>query len=286
MKINEILLRDPFILPYEGVYYMYGSRTFREPGQKQLGFDVYNSTDLVNWSEPVCILDNTGDLEGYHKFWAPEVYCYNGKFYLFASVASLENDLHSTWIFVSDTPDGKFSIHNQVMLTPKDWNCIDGTLYIEDDIPYMIFVRQWTQVKDGAMYAVQLSDDFTRPIGEPKLLFNASQANWAKKFNDGDYVTDGPFLFKEDGVLYMLWSSYSMRGYEESIAYSESGLLYGEWKQTNKLLYDGDGGHGMLFEDFNGSRKLVLHSPNMKPASPVVFDFIKTGIGNYECKSL
>ena len=46
MKFSEIHMRDPFILPYEGVYYLYGTRSFHDTG-----FDVYTSTDLLNWSE-------------------------------------------------------------------------------------------------------------------------------------------------------------------------------------------------------------------------------------------
>jgi len=41
MKLNEINIRDPFILPYGGKYYMYGSRGF-----EAIGFDVYISEDL------------------------------------------------------------------------------------------------------------------------------------------------------------------------------------------------------------------------------------------------
>ena len=28
------------------------------------------------------------------------------------------------------------------------------------------------------------------------------------------------------------------------------------------LLYDKDGGHGMVFETFEGERKILLHTPN------------------------
>ena len=55
MKREEIRIRDPFILPYEGKYYMYGSRVgdpcATSPWGAQRGFDVYVSADLENWSE-------------------------------------------------------------------------------------------------------------------------------------------------------------------------------------------------------------------------------------------
>lgn len=34
MKFNEIHIRDPFILPHEGTYYLYGTRG-KMPGKRQ-----------------------------------------------------------------------------------------------------------------------------------------------------------------------------------------------------------------------------------------------------------
>ena len=48
MRLDEIHIRDPFILTDGGKYYMYG--TGKHTGG--LGFDVYTSDDLVSWSEP------------------------------------------------------------------------------------------------------------------------------------------------------------------------------------------------------------------------------------------
>ena len=53
MKLNEINIRDPFILPYEGKYYMYGTRvkiTEAYPTRwgEQHGFDVYISEDYMD----------------------------------------------------------------------------------------------------------------------------------------------------------------------------------------------------------------------------------------------
>lgn len=53
MKCEEIRIRDPFILPYEGKYYMYGTGC---PGADNIDegrqFWCYISEDLENWSEP------------------------------------------------------------------------------------------------------------------------------------------------------------------------------------------------------------------------------------------
>lgn len=45
MKLNEINIRDPFILKEKNIYYLYGTRA-KNFGQNVGGFDVYKSTDL------------------------------------------------------------------------------------------------------------------------------------------------------------------------------------------------------------------------------------------------
>ena len=41
MKSNEINIRDPYILPYEGKYYLYGTRSETAFVGQAYGFDVY-----------------------------------------------------------------------------------------------------------------------------------------------------------------------------------------------------------------------------------------------------
>ena len=49
MFLNEINLRDPFILADNGRYYLYGTRGSVKFGEAY-GFDVYVSDNLENWS--------------------------------------------------------------------------------------------------------------------------------------------------------------------------------------------------------------------------------------------
>ena len=63
MKREDINIRDPFILPYEGKYYLYGSRGSEVWEDNATGLDVYVSDDLENWSEPKEIFTRTADLQ-------------------------------------------------------------------------------------------------------------------------------------------------------------------------------------------------------------------------------
>ena len=202
MKFADINIRDPFILMENGRYYMYGTRAKntweRQPLQK-LGFDVYVSDDLEDWSEPKEIFSYKDGFWGTTQYWAPEVHKYNGKFYM---LATFKGDAYhrGTAILECDTPDGTFKEHSNGAVTPSDWECLDGTLYVEDGVPYIIFCHEWMQINDGTVCARQLSPDLREAVGEPILLWRASDAAWKHDIGNGKgcFVTDGPFIIKND----------------------------------------------------------------------------------------
>ena len=270
MKLQDIHIRDPFILLEGGRYYLYGSRG-NEAWGKATGLDVYESNDLVSWSGPSVVFTPPEGFWADMHFWAPEVHQYHGKFYMFVSFKS-ETACRGTQILVADTPKGPFTLHSDGPVTPRDWECLDGTLYIDrDGKPYMVFCHEWLQVKDGEMCAVRLSDDLKQAVGEPFLLFRASEPDWALK-DKTEFVTDGPWMYRTaSGKLLMLWSSSAANGYVEAIAYSDNGDVTGRWQHQKQLLFDQDGGHGMIFTSKEGKLFFILHNPNNSPMErPVI----------------
>ena len=110
--------------------------------------------------------------------------------------------------------------------------------------------------------------NLTRPVAEPKLLFHASEAPWIRQTSRGAYVTDGPFLFNENGKLNMIWSSFIDGKY--AVLHSEADELLGKWTHLQPWLSE-DGGHAMLFTDFNGVKRISFHTPNNAPLERAVF---------------
>lgn len=261
MKLKEINLRDPFVLPEDGKYYLYGSRGSSD-FDKMLGFDVYLSNDLENWSNPTEVFSASEDFWATKCFWAPEVHKYQGKYYMLASFKS-DVACRGVQILVSDTPDGRFIPLTDKPITPQNWECLDGTLYIDKSgNPYMVFCHEWLQVHNGEIYAVELSRDLKCTVSKPFLLFKASEPVWASKGKE-DYVTDGPFMYRtESGRLLMLWSSLVNDSYVEAISYSDDDEITGTWEHLNEPLFEKDGGHGMIFQSFEGQKYFICHCPN------------------------
>ncbi|HSI84365.1 MAG: glycoside hydrolase family 43 protein [Candidatus Methylacidiphilales bacterium] len=276
---QQIQIRDPYIVPVQSEdgkdqrYYMFGTTgtTFWN-SPKDSGFDpteecfdAFSSTDLQNWDGPFRIFTRPPDFWADHNFWAPEVHQYQGRWYMFASFKALDK-CRGTQILVSDNILGPYVPHSDGPVTPHEWECLDGTLFIDKaGMPWMVFCHEWVQVQDGKVCAMQLSPDLRQSAGEPVMLFRASEAPWTV-VNSGtlNRVTDGPFLHRtESGALLMLWSSVGARGYAIGYARSVSGDILGPWMQEHEPVMGEDGGHGMLFRTFGGQLMCCLHCPNV-----------------------
>ncbi len=275
MKLEEINIRDPYVLTLDGQYYLYGTRGATCWGEAD-GFDVYTSKDMEHWDGPFECFHNDGTFWADKNYWAPEVHAYQGKLYMLASFKR-DGLCRGTAILKADSPMGPFVPHSDGRVTPPDWECLDGTLYVSPaGKPYIVFAHEWVQVGDGEVCALPLSEDLSRADGDPILLFHASDAEWARLVHhrssgrDG-YVTDGPSVWRtEDGKLLVLWASFSDEGYTEGVAVSDNGDVTGHFTQVEPL-FRRDGGHGMIFRDQSGQMYLTLHTPNVHLQEHPVF---------------
>lgn len=261
-------LRDPFVLVEGDTYYLYGT-----------GVAQAADWDNTAW---VCYVNDSGRLDGewrpvplpYHlppdaqkNFWAPEVHRYNGAYYLFGTYYSSATGRRGSAVLKSSCPTGPFTPISVGHITPKEWDAIDATLYVDKDgQPWMVFVHEWVCTEDGVgrMCAARLSADLSHMISPPVELFRADAPPWTDRA-----VTDGCFLYTTAaGDLLMTWSNFDEDGYVVAVAHSQNGRPDGAWTHEAAPLYkrgtvDGhDGGHGMVFTALDGQLYLCLHSPN------------------------
>ena len=271
--IRDIHISDPFILadPVSKRYYTYsGMADFKRFPNLEGGgarFFVFESEDLINWKEPAVCFEQ-GDFWADKDYWAPEVHIWKGKYYLISSFRAA-GTYRRCQCLAADSPKGPFRQIKQAPVTPEGWQCLDGTLYADrKGAPWMVFCHEWLQVNDGQICAVPLSTDLGEAIGDPIILFRASDAPWRAKqirVNGHGFVTDGPFLHRmKNGSLIMLWSNFcETGGYTTGYAISQSGDIQGPWIQQNDALYALDGAHSMLFNTFEGQLIMALHCPNV-----------------------
>lgn len=279
LLLPQMHLHDPYIVAGEAsrTYYLFTRNEPAMTGDPALGTMMYTSRDLKHWTRPRVVFrlptSGTWAKEG---SWAPEVHAWKGKYYLFSTFHDSTARLppigrrkpyrRGTVLAVADRIDGPYTLVNGgEPIAPKEMMTLDGTLYVDPQgRPWYVYAHEWLQTTVGTIEAMPLRDDLT-PAGEPRVLFRADEAGWARgqKQPEGDtvYVTDGPEFYRTTGgQLMMLWSSYGEKGYVQALARSKSGGVEGPWEQLGPLVKR-DSGHGMLFRAFDGRLMMVLHRP-------------------------
>ena len=206
LSTSEIQIRDPFVLPepQDGFYYLFGTtdkNCWKGAGE---GFDCYRSQDLSQWEGPIPAFRPPPSFWETQNYWAPEVHRFNDRYYMFASFKA-DRRYRGTQILTATAAAGPYVPLTDGPVTPADWEGLDGTLHVDSaGNPWIVFCQEWVQVHNGAIYAMQLSPDLKQPVGRPVFLFNASEAPWVRRMGWAGagqsrfptYVTDGPFLFR------------------------------------------------------------------------------------------
>ena len=270
VSIDTMELRDPFIVfdKEERVYYMTGT-----------GGHMWTSKNLRQWTGPYNILelDTTMWMGSNPTIWAPEIHKFKGKYYYMATftrydviidtVAGRDIPRRSCQLFVSDRLQGPYKpIVAERPLLRADQPALDAT-FCDDELGagYIIYGHEWIQNWDGTVQIIRLSDDFSKQVGEPFVMFTASQNPWSsgvdslgnKSFSP---VMDAPFLFDtEGGKLGILFSTYIDDEYTVGVAYSTMYGLNGPWEIEPEPLLRGKQGHPMLFKDFDGTLVMAVH---------------------------
>lgn len=293
VRLSDVRMRDVCVLADEATKTYYAVSSTRVPGGGP-AVRAYTSKDLLTWEGPHIIFRTPPGFWGagvnIKGIWAPELIAYKGKYYLFLTfdTDSLFPEQWRDWlprvkrgsqVLVGDSPLGPFKPFQNRSTLPADMMTLDGTLWVEDGVPYMVFAHEWVQIKDGTIEMIRLKDDLSETVGEPARLFAGSDAPWGRKSPQwGCWVTDAPYLYRSKaGKLLMIWSSFGVGGYTVGVASSTSGRLRGPWVQQAEPLFAEDGGHGMIFKRFDGQLMLVLHQPNKERERARLFELEDTG---------
>ncbi|MCZ2258579.1 glycoside hydrolase family 43 protein [Sporosarcina sp. G11-34] len=279
IKTSDIHMRDPFVFSYvkENKYYLFGTTFADGIGDQEPVFEVYVGEDLVNWEGPYVAFQPPKGFWGVRHYWAPEVFEIDERFYMFATFKGGIGEHRGSGILVADHPAGPYTPHSNGPITPKEWECLDGTFYEDDEgLRWMIYCHEWTQEYEGKIKAIRLTDDMKESLGESTEILNAAHMKWIRYFGDPrikkeGYLTDAPFMYRaKNGELLLLWSSYSIPnygdkgygGYTVAIARSRSGNIHGPWIHEDLLLMDRNSGHSSLFRGLGDRLYISTHFPD------------------------
>ena len=271
---DSIRMSDPAILADKktGMYYMTGT-----------GGMMWRSKDLNLWEGPfrVTKFDKHSWMGPHPMIWAAEPYVIDGIYYLFATFTNrdvkIDNvrgnviERRACQVLKAYNPMGPYKAFGDSTYLPANRPTLDGTYWRDTDgKPYMVFCGEWLQNWNGTIEKIELKPDLSGTVGEPKVLFRASDSPWSRERVHDEHgktkitwnkVTDGPWLFRTGtGRLGILWTSWVFDIYTQGVAYSESGTLDGPWIQEPEPITPPNFGHSMLFQRFDGQWMMSVHS--------------------------
>ena len=256
---TPILLADPTIFYHDGTYYLYGT----SGNDKNLGFEVYVSKNLKSWKRS----DKNdgyalkkGESYGDIGFWAPQVFEFEGMFYM-AYTANEHIAIAS-----SASPLGPFT-----QTEKKDLQApvkqIDPYVFIDDDgKKYLYHVRL---TEGNRLYVAELKDDFSGIKEETLTYCFHAEEPWENTQNVDWTVSEGPAIIKHQGLYYFIYSANDFRNPDYAVGYAVSESPMGPWtKSTSNPIFDkadagiNGSGHGDFFVDAKGKLRYVLHTHN------------------------
>ncbi len=229
---------DPFVMRYNGKYYLYPSTADGRGGIK-----VYESTDLVNWTyRGFAVAESEPTSVGAY---APEVVYYNGYFYMCQSRAG-----QGHYIYRSESPTEGFTLVSTSELPEGDLNRgnlgmgIDGSFYISDDGELYLL---HTSTPSGLKYnkITDVSSITPSTLGPTKTLGDANLLGWI----------EGPGIIRRGEYTYLTYTGNHVISHGYRVAYSYAKDLPGlsEFSQPrdNVTLIDTDPEHRGLGHSSN-----------------------------------
>ena len=195
---------DPFVMRYNGIYYLYVSTK-----DGSVGIKCWSSKDLVNWTfEGFCTTDPIT-----RGAYAPEVYYYNGYFYMYTSPAG-----NGHYVLRSTSPTKGFE-----PVTGNLGMSIDGSVFIDHDGKWYFYTAG-----NGAMQVYDMLSPTEMQNGRP-LHSISMNGGW----------TEGAMVVYHDGYYYLTYTGNHVLSRSYRICYGvskRSPISYTNISDRNPLL--------------------------------------------------
>ncbi len=261
---------DPYCLYDEasGKYYLYCTGGY---------FKCWSSETLKSWTEEGDSYKVTEKSFGTQNYWAPEVYKYNGAYYMVYSAARKEETSlsssgvrHSIGLAKADSPAGPFvDVYDHPLFAP-DYSVIDADLLFDDDgRVYLYYAKDCSEntvngKRTSQIYGIELEKDLSATIGEPVLLATPTAA-WETK-SGSTLWNEGPCVFKQNGIYYLLFTANYYASAQYSVGYATASSPLGTYtKAAENPILIGDGkktsgtGHCGVTRSPDGSEMYIVY---------------------------
>lgn len=281
-ELKHMQLPDPFVIEHEGSYYIYGT-TDRTAANT---FDCYETTDFNTFKLHKDIYVPSSDSFTKESLFAPEVYKFGDKFYLYYSGKTNGQTASRINVAVSDKPTGPFKEYkgkdfngNEVDFTKepmikdiksgKSLGILDQTLLVDAEKIYMYY----SVYDSGIMQYIvglEMFDPVTPNFDTYKLLVRPGELSPKTSSTNmltwealkGFKVAEGPCVIKSP-VNNKFYLTYTVNHYPDryyTVCYAVSDTPLGDYEKpftkgeqwTNLLFGYAGGGLGTVYDQWEG----------------------------------
>jgi beta-xylosidase len=217
---------DPEATIFNNKYWIYP--TYSDKYEKQVFFDAFSSTNLVQWTTHKHILDTAAVKWAKYAMWAPAIVQKDKKYFLFFAANDIQNnnEYGGIGVAVADKPEGPFKDHLGKPLIDKFYNGaqpIDQFVFKDKDGQYYIIYGGWQHCN-----IAKLNKDFTAIVPfKDSILF--------KEITPKGYV-EGPFMFMRNNKYYFMWSEGGWTGPDYAVAYAIADSPFGPFERVGRVL--------------------------------------------------
>lgn len=249
--IETVELADPHVIRCRGRYYLYAT----DGVGGYLGYDVYLSEDLVNWTKGPRVFEHPGP-----DVWAPDVYADpdRGRFYLYYSANK------HIGVAVADNPQGPFEDRGVLVE-----HAIDAHLFRDEDGQLFLYYSEANPILEyifvdgcrGALF-VQPMESPLEPAGTPFELLSAE--GW-ERFLGIVGIVEAPWMLKRNGVYYLMYSGNATSSVDYAIGYATGFSPTGPFTrfEENPILAKNEKilgpGHHSVVKAPDGGLAMVYH---------------------------
>ncbi|MDE6795330.1 MAG: family 43 glycosylhydrolase [Muribaculaceae bacterium] len=214
---------------------------------------AYSTSDMKNWEcHGVVLKASDFPYANPYGAWAGQVVERNGKYYYYVTLDDTRNGRHAIDVAVADSPTGPYIparldreplITDDITPDSHRFNAdIDPTVLIDDD------GQAWIAWGNGDFYLSRLKDNMIELEGE---VMHMGMRN----------VSEGPWLFKRNGIYYNVHAADAPGVQPEQLAYSMADSIIGPWRYGG--LVTGPAKFGFTIHpsvnEFNGKWYLFYH---------------------------
>ncbi len=239
--VHDAYFADPFCWRHKDLYYAVGTRKPTPAGDRAV--PVLKSADLQTWEELGLALNIPEEEKGGTCFWAPEVVCVDGRFFMYYQCCPPGRGYHIR-VAIADRPEGPY-VDTGTPLTDLERNpfAIDAHPFCDSDGQWHLFyATDFLDFDDhtfrGTALVVDRLKTMTELEGNPQLV---RRAHWpwqlyeANKTSHGVtadwYTLEGPTVRQRDGRYYCFYSGGCFQNDTYGVDWLEADSIGGPWRE-------------------------------------------------------